>query len=225
MLETIANLVGDLAVYIAVLLGLVALYFLWVAFREWRVAQRAFFGVERDIAYSEMMGALARAGVVIVIGIVVFAVGQLGQQVEPTEEAAAQPTQVPVQTISVFQTPTPISGTPAPTLLPTDTPQPALTQAPPLPGEATQVPPPVEPTPQTATVIVFGGVWLRDAPNGGTIDVLPQGTVVELAEGREFAGNFEWQKVQVLSAPAGSEALVGRDGWVAFTTEFLEVSQ
>jgi hypothetical protein len=225
MLETIANLVGDLAVYIAALLGLVAFYFLWVAFREWRVAQRAFFGVERDIAYSEMMGALARAGVVIVIGIVVFAVGQLGQQVEPVEEAAAQPTQMPVQTISVFQTPTPDSGSPAPTLLPTDTPQPGLTEVPLSPGEATQAPPPVEPTPQTATVIVFGGVWLRDAPNGGTIDVLPQGTVVELAEGREFAGNFDWQKVQVLSAPIGSEALVGRDGWVAFTPEFLDVSQ
>ncbi len=226
MLETIANLVGDIAVYIAALLGLVALYFFWAAFREFRAARRAFFGVERDIAYSEMMGALARAGVVVVIGIVVFAVGQLGQQVEPEEEVVVQPTQPPAATISVFSTPTQALGSPAPTLLPTDTPQPAVTEVPPLPGEATEPPAPaVEPTPQTATVIVFGGVWLRDAPNGGTIQVMPQGTVVEFLEGREFAGNFEWQQVQILSAPAGSEALVGLEGWVAFTPEFLEVNQ
>lgn len=225
MLETIANFLGDIAVYIAALLGLVALYFLWVAFREWRAAQRAFFGVERDIAYSEMMGALARAGIVVAIGIVVFGVGQVGQQIEPVEETTPDATKPPIATISVFETPEPALGSPAPTLLPADTPQPAVTEVPPLPDEATQAPPAgAEPTPQTATVIVFGGVWLRDAPNGGTIDVLPQGTVVELLEGREFAGNFEWQKIQILSTPVGSEALTGRDGWVAFTPEFLEVS-
>lgn len=223
MLETIANLLGDIAVYIAALLGLVTLYFLWIAFREWRTAQRALFGVERDIAYSEMMGALARAGTVLVIGIVVLGLGQLGQQVETSEEPTVQATQAPVATLSVFETPTTWSGSPAPTLLPTDTPQPAATELPPLPAESTQ-PPAAEPTPQTATVIVFGGVWLRDAPNGGTIEVMPQGTVVKLQEGREFAGSFEWQKVVVLSTPPGSEGLVDREGWVAFTPEFLEVS-
>jgi hypothetical protein len=223
MLETIANLLGDIAVYVAALLGLIALYFLWAAFREWRAGQRAVFGVERDIAYSEMMGALGRAGVVVVIGIAVFAIGQLGQQVEPSEEPTARATQSPMVTASLFGTSTPQSGSPAPTLLPTDTAQPSSTEVPPLPGEPT-LPPAVEPTPETATVIVFGGVWLRDAPNGGTIAVLPQGTVVELKEGREFAGSFEWQKVLVLSTPPGSEVLVEQEGWVAFTPEFLQVS-
>jgi hypothetical protein len=79
----------------------------------------------------------------------------------------------------------------------------------------------VEPTPQTAVVNEFGGVWLRDAPNGGTIVVLLQGTVVELLEGREFAGNYEWQKVRVMSTPPNSAAQVGQEGWAAF--QFLQV--
>jgi hypothetical protein len=224
MLENVANLLGDIAIYIAALLGLVVLYFLWGAFREWRTARRSVFGIERDIAYSEMMGALARAAGVVVIAIAIFAVGRLGQQAEPTEEASVEATQQPVGTISVVATPTAaLFGSPAPTLLPTDTPQPGVTDVPALPDEATQLPA-VEPTPQIGTVIVFGGVWLRDAPNGGTVEVMPQGTVVEFQEGREFAGSFEWQKVVVLSTPPGSEALVGQEGWVAASPEFLEVS-
>jgi hypothetical protein len=224
MLENIANLVGGIAIYIAALLGLVVLYFLWVAFREWRTAHRSVFGIERDIAYSEMMGALARAAGVAVVVIAVYAVGRVGQDVESTEEATSEPTRTPAATFSAVATPTPaLFGSPAPTLLPADTLEPEVTDVPALPAEATQ-PPAVEPTPQTGTVIVFGGVWLRDAPNGGTIEVLPQGTIVEFREGREFAGSFEWQKVVVLSAPPGSEALVGQEGWVASSPDFLEVS-
>jgi hypothetical protein len=87
--------------------------------------------------------------------------------------------------------------------------------------ETTQ-PPAVEPTPQTARVTAPGGLWLRDAPNGGTIDILPQESIVQYLEGREFSGSFEWQEVQVLNTPPGGEALVGREGWVAL--EFLETS-
>ena len=222
MLENVANLLGSIAVYIAALLGLVVLYFLWLAFREWRAAQRSVFGIERDIAYSEMMGALARAAGVVVIAIAIFAVGRLGQQAEPTEEVSVEPTQRPAATISVVSTPTAaLFGSPAPTLLPTDTPQPGVTDVPALPDEPTQ-PPAVEPTPQTGTVIVFGGVWLRDAPNGGTIEVLPQETIVEYLEGSEFAGSYEWQKVRVLNTPPGSEGLVGQEGWVA--AQYLELS-
>ena len=79
MLETITDLLGGIAVYITALLGLVALYFLWVAFREWQAGRRAAFGIERDMARSEMVGALARASVVVVVGLFVYALGQLGQ--------------------------------------------------------------------------------------------------------------------------------------------------
>jgi hypothetical protein len=106
-----------------------------------------------------------------------------------------------------------------PTAVATDVPQPDVTGVPILPVDPTQ-PPVVEPTPQTAQVSVFGGVWLRDAPNGGTIDVLPQDSIVQLLEGREFAGAYEWQQTRVLSTPPGSEALVGLEGWVA--GQFLE---
>jgi hypothetical protein len=53
---------------------------------------------------------------------------------------------------------------------------------------------------------------------------LPQGTVVEFLEGREFAGSYEWQKVKVLSTLPGSQGLVNQEGWVAFSPDFLEVS-
>jgi hypothetical protein len=218
MFEAIGGLLGRISIYVAVALGLVAVYFLWVAFREWRARVRAVFGVERDVATSEMMGAVSRAGILILIGIVVFGLGWLGQQSE--SEEASQTSRTPAPTTSVIATVTPGSGEPGPAVLPTDTLQPVGTDVPPLPEEPTETPA-LEPTPQTATVSVFGGVWLRDAPNGGTIDVLPQDSVVELLEGRQVSGNFEWQEVRVLDAPLGSEALVGREGWVA--SEFLQV--
>ena len=103
----------------------------------------------------------------------------------------------------------------------TATTQPAVTDIPPLPLEATQ-PPVIEPTPELARVTAFGGVWLRDAPNGGTIEILPQETIVEFLEGREFSGAYDWQRVRVLNTPPGSEALESLEGWVA--AQFLEVS-
>jgi hypothetical protein len=218
MLETIGNLLGDIAVYIAALLGLVALYFLWVAFREWRSGRRAMFGVERDIAASEMMGAFVRAVIVAFVALVLLGLGQLGQD-EAADDTGGQTTQPTSPTAAVQETPTLGPGEAAPTLLPTDTPQAMVTEIPPLPSEPT-VPPAVEPTPETAQVSVFGGVWLRDAPNGGTIGVLPQGSVVQFLEGREFAGSYDWQQVRVLNTPAGGEALVNQEGWVA--AQFLE---
>lgn len=224
MLETIANILGNIAIYGAVLLGFVVLYFLWVAFREWRAGQRAAFGVERDMATSEMVGALLRAAGVFVIVVILLGVGQLNPEEEPTGEASEQPTRPPIATISVFGTATTSpQGTAVAPAVATDTPQSAVTGVPPLPVEATATVAAIA-TPEMATVIIFGGIWLRDAPNGGTISVLPQGTVVELREGRELAGSFEWQKVVVLSTPAGSEALVSQEGWVAFTPEFLDIS-
>jgi hypothetical protein len=218
MLDTIGNLLGDIAVYIAALLGLVALYFLWVAFREWRSGRRAMFGVERDIAASEMMGSLGRAAIVIFVGLVVLGLGQLGKD-ETSDETTGRTTQPTPPTAPVAGTPTPGPGGVAPTLLPTDTPQAMVTDIPPLPSESTATSA-AEPTPQTATVNAVGGVWLRDAPNGGTIGVLPQGSVVQFLEGREFVGSYDWQRVRVLNTPAGGEALVNQEGWVAL--QFLE---
>ena len=220
MLETIGNFLGGIAVYIAALLGLVALYFLWVAAREWRTSRQAAFGIERDMAASEMVGAVARAGVVVVVGIVVLAAGRLGERIEePSSDTTPGTTRTPIPTVSVLQTLTPAPGETVPALLPTDTLEPDLTGIPALPIESTQAPD-IAPTPQTATVAAFGGVWLRDAPNGGTIDVLPQGSIVEFQNGTEFAGAYNWQKVKVLSTPPGSQVLVGLEGWVA--EQFLE---
>jgi hypothetical protein len=224
MLETIVNFLGKIALYAAVLLGVVVLYFLWVAFREWRAGQRAAFGVERDMASSEMVGALLRAAGVLVVAVLFFGIGQIDTGDEPSGESSVEPTRPPIATISAFSTATPSQGTSIPPFVATNTPQAAVTDLPQLPPAATATAA-VQPTPEMLTVIIFGGIWLRDAPNGGTINVLPQGTVVELQEGREAAGNFEWQKVVVASTPAGSEALVGLEGWVAYSPEFLDIAQ
>jgi hypothetical protein len=223
MLETIGRFLGNVASYIVALLALVALYYLWVAFREWRAGARAAFGIERDIATSEMVGAVVRAGGVVILGLVVLGLGQLGERAGESSAGTPQQTRLPtpLPTTSVFETLTPQSGEPLVTQAATDTLLPELTDVPSLPGVSSETPA-IQPTPQTASVTAFGGVWLRDAPNGGTIEVLPQESIVQFLDGREFAGSFEWQKVRVLNVPAGSEALVGQEGWVA--SEFLELS-
>lgn len=218
MFEAIGGFLGRIAIYVAALLGLAALYFLWIAFREWRASARAMFGVERDIAASEMIGAISRAGVLVFIGLIVLGLGRLGAE---SDSEAVQATRPPATTTApVVATTSPGSVEPTLTLPPADTPPPVVTAVATVPGVPTE-PAGVEPTPQTAVVNEFGGVWLRDAPNGGTIVVLLQGTVVELLEGREFAGSYEWQKVRVLSTPPNSAAQVGQEGWAAF--QFLRV--
>jgi hypothetical protein len=225
MLETLADFFGNIAVYIVVLLGLVALYFLWVAFREWRTGNRAAFGIERDIATGEMIGAIIRAGGVVVVALIVLALGQLSDRAAESPNGTPEPltgNSTAVPTTSVFRTLTPAPGdTPVPPALMTDTPAPEVEDVPPLPGEETPTSE-IAPTPQTARVTAFGGVWLRDAPNGGTIGVLPQESVVEFRDGREAAGDFTWQRVLVLQTPPGGQALEGQEGWVA--AQFLEVT-
>lgn len=224
MLETIGNLLGNIAAYIAAVLGLVALFFVWTAIREWRAGARAAFGIERDIATSEMIGAIGRAGVVVFVGLIVLGLGQLGQRVESEEETPVQASRTPLPTVSVFEDLTPESDVPAPTPVPSSTPLPAVTDVPPLPAEPTQASI-QEPTQQTARVTAFGGLWLRDAPNGGIIGSLPlpQETIVQLLEGREFAGARQWQQVRVLNTPPDGQGFIGLEGWVA--AEYLEAVQ
>jgi hypothetical protein len=227
MLGTIGGFIGRVSVYITAGLGLVALYFLWVAFREWRASGRTMFGVERDIAESEMIGAIVRAGVVVLVAVLVFGAGLLGRQADSDDEKA-QSTRAPTPTFPPVATVAPGTlATSMPTTLPTDPPQPAVTDVPQLPPAPTEALP-VEPTPQIATVVALGGVWLRDAPNGGTIALVPQDSVVELLQGLEAAGDYDWQQVRVISVPPGSGAQgapiaqVDQQGWVA--AEYLQAN-
>lgn len=227
MLGTIGGFIGRVSVYITAGLGLAALYFLWVAFREWRASGRTMFGVERDIAESEMIGAILRAGVVVVVAVLVFGAGVLGRQAD-SDDQKAQATRAPTPTFPSMATVAPGTlAAPASTPLPTDPPQPAVTDVPQLPPAPTEVLP-VEPTPQVATVIAVGGVWLRDAANGGTIALVPQDSVVELMEGLETAGDYDWQQVRVVSVPPGSGAQgapvaqIDQQGWVA--AQYLQAS-
>ncbi len=224
MVTTIGRFLNQIAVYIALACGLAAAYFLYVLLREWRAKARAAFGVERDIAQGEMLGALTRAAIFVAIGALVFGLGWLGGQVEEDETEAARPTQAQATSPST-PPPTPQTGEPTPATTPTS----SLPTLPPELGETSE-PPTLMPTGQAASatpsqqrarVAVFGGVWLRDAPNGGTIVVLPQETVVEFLEGREFAGTEDWQHVRVVSVPVVSDAQAGQEGWVA--AQYLEM--
>jgi hypothetical protein len=221
MLGTIGGFIGHVAVYITAGLGLVALYFLWVSFREWRAGGRTMFGVERDIAESEMIGAIIRAGVVVFVAVLVFGAGLLGRQAESDKQTTQSP-RAPTPTFPQVATVAPGTlAAPAPTLLPTEPPQPAVTDVPPLQPAPTAASP-VEPMPQVATVVAFGGVWLRDAANGGTIVVLEQDSLVELLDGLESVGDNEWQRVRVIAVPLGSNAQVDQEGWVA--AQYLQVN-
>lgn len=228
MIEAIGDFLAGIAVYLTAVFGLVALYFLWVAFREWRTSNRAVFGVERDIAVSEMLGAISRAGIFVVIGLLIFALGWAGQQSEADVDNQIQPTTSgpPTATFPILATETIAASDVAATVpVETDqTPEPDETELAPPVLESPTPPTAVEPTPQTAVVTAFGGVWLRDAPNGGTIVVVPQDAVVQLLEGRETAGTLEWQRVRILEVPAspGVEAEPGQEGWVAF--QFLQAT-
>lgn len=221
MIETIGDFIGRAAIYVTAGLGVVALYFLWVAFREWRASGRTVFGVERDIAESEMVGAIIRAGVVVFVGVLVLGMGWLAQQQAEPDGQTAQSPRSPTPTFPMVATTAPETIEPTLTSWPTEAPQPAVTDVPPLPPAPTEALP-VEPTPQVATVAAGGGVWLRDAPAGGTVVVVPDDSIVELLEGREFAGDFEWQRVRIVSVPLGSDAQVDQEGWVAF--QFLQVN-
>jgi hypothetical protein len=228
MIGAIGSFLGRFAIYITALSGLVALYFVWNAFHEWRAGRRAMFGVERDIAASEMIGAISRAGLFVLAGLVIFALGWLGQQAD-SDDQKAQATRPPASTAPVIATATPGVGETGPTAPPGDTPQVIETPVLPLPLEPTTEPQPTAPTQQRATVIAFGGVWLRDAPAGGTIAVVAQGAVVEFLEGREFAGQYEWQKVRIVDVPLSSlgqadQAQPDQEGWIAFAPDFLEVN-
>lgn len=225
MLETIGGFLSQISNFIAIACGLAAAYFLYVTLREWRVKLRAAFGVERDIAQSEMVGSVIRAAIFVSLGVAIFGLGWLGGQAKSEEPDSTTPPQAQT-TAQATQPPTLQPGETAQIAtatieLPTLPPELGETAAP-LPIEAT---PQLSPTPagqQRARVSVYGGVWLRDAPNGGTIVVLLQETNVDLLEGHEFAGNEDWQKVRVTNVPPGSEAQVGQEGWVAH--QYLEIS-
>jgi hypothetical protein len=148
-------------------------------------------------------------------------VGLLGKQAD-SDDQKAQATRAPTPTFPAVATVAPGTlAAPAPTALPTDAPQPAVTDVPQLPPAPTESLP-VEPTPQVASVVAVGGVWLRDAPNGGTVVLLPQDSVVELLQGLESAGDYDWQHVRVVSVPFGSDAQVDQEGWVA--AEYLQAN-
>lgn len=103
----------------------------------------------------------------------------------------------------------------------TATPTPEIQQFPPTPT-LTPTPDLTLPTP-TATPVICrasientggSGLVLRDAPGGGEVRILPEGTIVTLLDDApQPLNNLTWRRVRVLG---------GDDGWVA--QEFLSIA-
>lgn len=113
------------------------------------------------------------------------------------------PTLTPSPTPSLTPTLTP-TVTPTPTLTPTATPSPTLTSTP------TPVPPTPTPTPVFAVVNVpgFDGARIRNAPQGNTITILVNGTVVEVLPDSVTIDSVTW--LHVITSD-------GIEGWMVST--------
>ncbi len=144
------------------------------------------------------------AAAVVLFGLII-SVGAVGQGLAVRAQIAI-PTYTLTPSLTPTITPTQTSTltptiTPTPTLTPTETPTPTITPSP------TPVPPTPTPTPILAFVNVpgFEGANLRQEPQGTTITILPNGTIVTvLGETRETNGVI-WQRVITVD---------GLEGWI-----------
>ena len=143
-------------------------------------------------------GALLLLGVILLVGLGSAGLAIQGRIALPTRTPTITPTPVPPTLTPTFtQTPIPPTLTPTPTI----TPSPTVTFTP------TPVPPTPTPTPVLAVVNVpgFDGARIRVQPQGLTITVLSNGTVVEVLPEVEVIDGVVWRHVL---APEGVE------GWM-----------
>ena len=171
------------------------------------------------LAWGALLGALTLAvlgfrpltlfgytlgGVILLVGVILLiglggAGAVIGAQVGlPTPTPSITPSPLPpTATYTPTLTPIPPTATYTPTSTPpppTDTPTPTLSPTP-------------SPTPVYAIVEaeVGGGAFVRDEPAGEIIDLLANGTIVQVLAGREQIDGEVW--IQILT-PGGSE------GWI-----------
>lgn len=123
-------------------------------------------------------------------------------QLDPLVPPTPTPTAPPFPTATPTSTPTPTQTAPLPTATQMLTYTPTS-----VPSETPTITPTLEPTPAAARIARAGGggVFLRDAPGGGAIAVLPVGARVWIFDNREMVDGEEWVEIE-------DEA--GRTGWV-----------
>jgi hypothetical protein len=170
----------------------------FMTYRNIRRGGARFYTLEREIVLRRAMVTLVGAAVLYTatLGLLYFQRQQLIADLLPPEEEAAGGVNSPVVTtptvmLEVFP------PSPEPTSL---TPQPTMTV-----------------TPTVCRAVVEGsggnGIYLRDAPQGAELVILPEGTLLTVLEDAPVdAGNFVWRKVR---------AVGGEEGWAA--EEFLTI--
>lgn len=185
--------------FLPILLFVGALLAAFFTYRNIRRGGARFYTLEREIV-------LRRATVTLVAAVALFTVAlglmyfQRQQLIEaslpPVEEETGGGVNAPVVT-----TPTPMLEVFPPSPEPTSlTPQPTATV-----------------TPTVCRAVVEGtggnGIYLRDAPQGAEIVIMPEGTLLTVLEDAPVeAGDFVWRKVR---------AVGGEEGWAA--QDFLTI--
>ena len=170
----------------------------FMTYRNIRRGGARFYTLEREIVLRRAMVTLVGAAVLYTatLGLLYFQRQQLIADLSPPEEEAAGGVNSPVVTtptvmLEVFP------PSPEPTSL---TPQPTMTV-----------------TPTVCRAVVEGsggnGIYLRDAPQGAELVILPEGTLLTVLEDAPVqAGDFVWRKVR---------AVGGEEGWAA--EDFLTI--
>ena len=187
---------------------LLALLFIARGLLRGRSVPQNAYGVERQEARKRLLVDLARGIFFVVLGLIFLGIFGLSPRAAPLEATPA-----PTSTATMVASPT-VTLTPTATLIPQILPTPTMggesspLESPEATAEVETGPTStVTPTVPTAVVDSFNGLWLREAPGGSQeVELIPNGTVIELLEGRETADDLEWQRVRT---PAGNE------GWVA----------
>jgi hypothetical protein len=163
------------------------------------------YGVARQEARRGMLVSFMRGFLLLIVGLILLGVYGLTTRPEVTEEA-----QPPTRTVTATS-PAEATMTAAISTTPTSTRVVGISPTSPL---ASQTPAPTETSPPTETPVVAtalvnspNGLWLRESP-GGTqeVELIPDGSVLVLLPGREFADDSEWQQVRTAA---------GNEGWVA----------
>ncbi len=136
-------------------------------------------------------GVLVLAGVLFIVIIAGAGIALGGQVAIPTFTPSPTPTRPPpTATLTPTRTPVPPSATATASI----TPSPTITRTP------SPVPPSPTPTPVLAAVDVpgFDGARVRREPNGPTLTVLANGTIVQLIGEEEEIDNRIWVLVRTL---------------------------
>ncbi|MEN8097506.1 MAG: hypothetical protein ABFQ89_00390 [Chloroflexota bacterium] len=171
------------------------------AFRSRRMTRGAWYSVERNKLDQASKSLMLQAGVLFSIGALILLWLVLKSPYEPAIKVTAEPiSSVTATSIPLTEsTDNSIIQSPLPTPNSTSTPDPDLATI--VPIEAPEI--------QASAIITNtdgGGLWLRDAPGGGLVQLLPEGSMIIVSGGLIEVDGMMWQAA---TSPDGHE------GWVA----------